>query len=590
MQEEASKAKKKPVTKVIANVTNTRYGIVKTCCEDLGFKVSSSDRKSILFWCDAGGNFEFTSTMQPWQFYNHFPGTWAIARKVDLARNIERMARLLPDLYNFHPKSFIVPCQTSDLQAYMIALSRKSRRTFIVKPDRGSLGKGIVLIRDPDVLDDWYDLAIAQEYISPYLIDNLKFDLRIYALITSAEPLRIYLHDEGMARFCTHPYSKPSAANLRVSFAHLTNYSLNKHNPHFEEPEDPEHADFGHKRSMSSVFRLMEERGVNVSKLKVQIENIVRLTVISIQPLLATNYRTAIPWHDGRSRCFEVLGFDIMIDKGGLPWLLEVNWAPSLATGSPFDTSIKTSVVKGALTIANINPNFKRIVAHRRKVLSQAREPPPVFFLDDEFEAAKNTHYNLIYPVPESHPLHDEIELAVSQSKISTVGAGVTPARARAKKEALVAQYHEQLPKPKEVKETIVVRPKPQEPAVIVKPKESVVRSVPQQKAILPRYHQWKPFPTPRPMIAKAVIQTQEPITLMILFERVQGEVIDINQEKERIQQLRRQLCAAQMLGLAAKVNRIVTLASEIGRDIVIPAPFHAQSVGDGIMIVPCKL
>jgi tubulin polyglutamylase TTLL6/13 len=434
---DSPKKKKKraiPAT-VAANVSNTRYGIVRTCCEELGYTVTESDARSLLFWCDAGGSFEFTSTLEPWQFYNHFPGTWAIARKVELCRNIERMGRLLPNLYNFHPKSFIVPCQTTELQSYMNAISRKSRRTFIVKPDRGSLGKGIVIVRDPDALDDMYDLAIAQEYIPPFLIDNLKFDLRIYALVTSVDPLRIYLHEEGMARFCTHPYSKPRGGNQTISFAHLTNYSLNKHNPKFEEPSDADHADHGHKRSLSAVLKLLEERGVDVEKLKAQIENIIRLTVISIQPLLATNYRTAIPWHDGKCRCFEILGFDIMIDRNVVPWLLEVNWAPSLATGSPFDTAIKSSVVKGALKIVNIHPNFKRIFNARRKTASMGRDPGPVFHLGDELELAKETAYRLIYPLDPSHPMFEQMEMAATETKVSTVGAGVSPNRARFKKE-----------------------------------------------------------------------------------------------------------------------------------------------------------
>lgn len=42
--------------------------------------------------------------------------------------------------------------------------------------------------------------------MKPYLIDNLKFDLRIYILLAGCDPLRIYLYKEGLGRFATVPY------------------------------------------------------------------------------------------------------------------------------------------------------------------------------------------------------------------------------------------------------------------------------------------------------------------------------------------------------------------------------------------------
>lgn len=71
-----------------------------------------------------------------------------------------------------------------------------------------------------------------QRYIhNPMLIDGRKFDLRLYVLVTSMEPLRVYLFEEGLVRFSTKRYS---LKNLRSRFTHLTNYSINKKSGSFK--------------------------------------------------------------------------------------------------------------------------------------------------------------------------------------------------------------------------------------------------------------------------------------------------------------------------------------------------------------------
>ena len=77
---------------------------------------------------------------------------------------------------------------------------------MIVKPDCMSQGKGIFLTNSIEKIP-LQELSVVQEYLNnPYLIDGLKFDLRVYVLVTSCEPLKIYVHKEGLVRFATQPY------------------------------------------------------------------------------------------------------------------------------------------------------------------------------------------------------------------------------------------------------------------------------------------------------------------------------------------------------------------------------------------------
>ncbi len=65
--------------------------------------------------------------------------------------------------------------------------------------------------------------------VNPLLIDKFKFDMRIYVVMTSIHPLRIYIYDEGLVRFATTEYNN----SIRSRYAHLTNYSVNKNNTKF---------------------------------------------------------------------------------------------------------------------------------------------------------------------------------------------------------------------------------------------------------------------------------------------------------------------------------------------------------------------
>lgn len=53
--------------------------------------------------------------------------------------------------------------------------------------------------------------------------------------------------------------------------------------------------------------------------------------------------------------CFEILGFDILIDELLNPYLLEVNHAPSFNTDTPFDYINKKELLKGVFNLIGVN-------------------------------------------------------------------------------------------------------------------------------------------------------------------------------------------------------------------------------------------
>lgn len=73
--------------------------------------------------------------------------------------------------------------------------------------------------------------TLISEYIdNPHLIHNLKYDLRIYVLVTSFNPLKVYIYEDGLARFATGEYR---TRGKKDKFVHLTNFSVNKYSKNY---------------------------------------------------------------------------------------------------------------------------------------------------------------------------------------------------------------------------------------------------------------------------------------------------------------------------------------------------------------------
>ena len=50
--------------------------------------------------------------------------------------------------------------------------------------------------------------------LQPFIIDGFKFDFRVYVLVTSCDPLRVYVYKDGLGRFATIKYRGPTHHNL----------------------------------------------------------------------------------------------------------------------------------------------------------------------------------------------------------------------------------------------------------------------------------------------------------------------------------------------------------------------------------------
>ncbi|XP_010581036.1 PREDICTED: tubulin polyglutamylase TTLL7 [Haliaeetus leucocephalus] len=368
------KVRKKKNGVITANVAGTKYEIVRVVIREMGFvKTRDEDETANLIWSDSAVQQEKIAELRNYQRINHFPGMGEICRKDFLARNMTKMIKSQPQEYSFIPRTWIFPAEYTQFQNYVKELKKKRRqKTFIVKPANGAMGHGISLIRNGEKLQA-QDHLIVQEYLDkPFLMEGYKFDLRVYILVTSCDPLKVFLYHDGLVRMGTEKYHPPSDSNLSQLYMHLTNYSVNKHNEHFERDETE---DKGSKRSIKWFTEFLETNNLDVSKFWSDISELVVKTLIVAEPHVLHAYRMCRPGQapGSDSVCFEVLGFDILLDRKLKPWLLEINRAPSFGTDQKIDYDVKKGVLLNALKLLNIRTSDKRRNLAQQKAEAQKR-------------------------------------------------------------------------------------------------------------------------------------------------------------------------------------------------------------------------
>ncbi|XP_039267179.2 uncharacterized protein LOC120342420 [Styela clava] len=320
--------------------------VVKHTVARSGFKPSKKHHDWIGYFGKHMKASGFRSLRQ-YQKVNHFPGSFQVGRKDRLWRNLSRMqAKFGKKEFGFIPHSYVLPWDKKLLKSAWE--EGGSKQKYIIKPPASARGIGIRLVHKWNQIPTKKPVLV-QKYLSrPLLLNGYKFDIRLYVYVTSFDPLRIYLFDDGLVRFATAKYSS-STKHLPNRYMHLTNYSINKHSGDFQQNDDVNICQ-GHKWSLKALWKFLQtEKGINTDKIWQQMKDIVTKTLISVEQfinsLVKANCRR-------RSCCHELFGFDIMLDDKYQPWILEVNISPSLHSNSPLDVEIKGQMVSDMFNLA----------------------------------------------------------------------------------------------------------------------------------------------------------------------------------------------------------------------------------------------
>ncbi|PIK41867.1 putative tubulin polyglutamylase TTLL6 [Apostichopus japonicus] len=272
-------------------------------------------------------------SMEPHQKVNHFPGTGYITNKVFLATS---------DI-KFIPKAFSLPAQKIK---FLEEANQNPEKLWVQK---SSSHRGI-RVKPVKELDLNQQDTFVQEYIrNPYLIDGRKFDIGIYATLTSVNPLRVYiLHDDLLVRFCPKDYNP-------IDFKDVDKYVVgDDYTPVWEMPSlkkyYTEHS-MSFKETLNSYFK---SQGEDPNIIQRQIYEAIAGVFLSKH----SNLIKSMEKMTNKRSFFELMRCDFVLDEDLNLYLMEVNMSPNLSSAH-FDGNkhLYEQVIYNTLSVAGVARN-----------------------------------------------------------------------------------------------------------------------------------------------------------------------------------------------------------------------------------------
>lgn len=159
---------------------------------------------------------------------------------------------------------------------------------------------------------------------NPFLVDGHAFDVGVYVLITSLEPLTIYrFKSECLFRFCPEPYHPFDTKNTKkyvVGNDRLHSWEM----PAFKNLI----GQFSHKQIFENYFN---SKGFDVKNLWRKIDDAIVLTILQMHKFMLKELKKECKIYNcTNENFFELVRFDFMIKNDGNVQIMEVNMSPNL--------------------------------------------------------------------------------------------------------------------------------------------------------------------------------------------------------------------------------------------------------------------
>ncbi|XP_053688169.1 probable tubulin polyglutamylase ttll-15 [Sabethes cyaneus] len=291
--------------------------------------------------------------LKPHQLVNHFPGSGYITNKVDLSTTDIR----------YVPKAFKLPSETKEFKGFAL---KNPTKMFVQKNNQHRH----IQIKKLEEIDFGNNETFIQEFIdNPLLVDGYKFDIGVYTVITSVDPLRVYIYKgDALFRYCPvkyYPFDADNVDKYIVGDDYLPSWEVPALKPFYTK------LGFGMKESFDAYLRSV---GRDPTTIWEQVEDAIRLAILSKESLLAN----ILPRYASKRNFFEMMRFDLVVDNTLRVFLMEANMSPNLSSAhyKP-NRLLYEQVIYNFLRLVGVGSDLHRESFRKRSTETEAMVSSP---------------------------------------------------------------------------------------------------------------------------------------------------------------------------------------------------------------------
>ena len=304
---------------------------------------------TIIFTFNSNANI-FNAQIESFKrLYNDIP--YLIYDKQDKEKNKDMLNKNYNDYFNVNLSKRVGSVQKMRIPKTHYA----GKNMWLLKRDNLNRGRQIKVMSNlDDILKEInslyeqkspYNLLIQKYIEEPLLYYNRKFDIRIWVLFTyiSCENrYEVYIFKEGHLKACSDEFNIDSDD----LFIHLTNYSVQKYNKNFSKTEIGNEISFNDFQNEINEKNKNEGNNDNVidfrKKVFPEIMKIIAVTANSVKDKINLA---------NRANCFEIFGYDFILDIDYKPFLLEINTNPGYEESSPLIKMLVPRMIDDAMRL-----------------------------------------------------------------------------------------------------------------------------------------------------------------------------------------------------------------------------------------------